>query len=206
MLKDFANTLKNHMDFKVYPVTVISIIVAVLIIPCVKFLPVKFGYENGILENIQLVFLFIACIMGFCAKTNKKFFKFTALVVIILILREINCGRTIFFPIPGVENAFYKWKDIKYGWLAHPLYGIYMASVGLYFIINKLYLNLFEYIKKVKFPVWNIILLLLGMAAGLYSEKTMNNMLLEEMTEMLFYSSLMGIIWLYGFNKNFQIK
>lgn len=206
MLKDFVNIIKNHLDFRIYPVAVIPIIIAVLTIPCVKFLPVKFGYENGVLENIQLIILFAACVMGFCAKTNKKFFRFAALVVIILILREINCGRTIFFPYPGIENAFYQWKDIKYGWLANPLYGIFIASVGLYFVINKLYLNLFEYIKKVKFPVWNIVLLVLGMLVGMYSEKALNNMLLEEMAEMLFYSSLMGIVWLYGFNKNFEIK
>ena len=206
MLKDFVNTIKNHSDFRIYPVTIISIIIAILTIPCVKYLPVEYGYENGMLENIQMIFLFICCILGFSAKTNKKFFRFAALIVIILMLREINCGRTLFFPVPGIENAFYQWKDIKYGWLANPLYGIFIASVGLYFIINKLYLTLFEYIKKVKFPVWNIVLLVLGMLAGMYAEKSLNNMLFEEMAEMLFYSSLMGMIWLYGYNKNFQIK
>ena len=206
MLKDFVNTIKNHLDFRIYPVAVIPIIIAVLTIPCVKYLPVKYGYENGVLENIQLVFLILSCIFGFCAKTHKKFFKFAGLVSIILILREINCGRTIFFPVPGTVNTFYSWKEIKYGWLAHPLYGLYMAGVGIYFVINKLYLDLFKYIKSVKFPIWNIILLLLGMGIGLYSEKVLDNMLLEEMTEMLFYASLMSIVWLYGYNKNFEIK
>ena len=34
----------------------LSIIVAILFIPCVKFLPETSGYENGLLENIQMVF------------------------------------------------------------------------------------------------------------------------------------------------------
>ena len=44
------------------------------------------------------------------------------------------------------------------------------------------------------------------MSIGMYAEKALNNMLLEEMTEMLFYASLMGIIWLYGYNKDFKIE
>lgn len=196
--------IKKHIDFKIYPITWIPIIIAIITLPCVKYLPIQYGYENGPLENIQMVFLILACIMGFTAKENKTFFKFTALVVIILMLREINCGRTLFFPVPGVENTFYGWKDIKYGWLAHPLYGLYIGCVGLYFILNKLYINLWQIIKNTKFPIWNILLLITGMAIGMYAEKALNNMVLEEMTEMLFYASLMGIIWLYGFNKNFQ--
>ena len=206
MFKNVLDFTKKHTDFKIYKVTWIPIIIAILIYPAIKYLPEKYGYENGILENTQLVFLVLSCIFGFCTKSHKKFFKFTALVSIILILREVNCGRTIFFPVPDAVNTFYSWKEIKYGWLAHPLYGLYMAGVGVYFIINKLYLDLFKYIKCVKLPVWNIVFLLIGMGIGMYSEKVIDNMLLEEMTEMLFYASLMSIIWLYAFNKNFKIK
>lgn len=206
MFKNVLDFIKKHTDFKIYKITWIPILIAILIYPAVKYLPVKYGYENGVLENIQIIFLILSCIFGLCAKTHKKFFKFAALVSIILILREINCGRTIFFPVPNTVNTFYSWKEIKYGWLAHPLYGLYMAGVGIYFIINKLYLDLFKYIKSVKFPILNIVLLFIGMGIGMYSEKVLCNMLLEEMTEMLFYASLMSIIWLYGYNKNFEIK
>ena len=43
-------------------------------------------------------------------------------------IREVNCGRTLFFHIPGTENAFYSWKEIKYGYLVHPIYGTYIES------------------------------------------------------------------------------
>lgn len=198
--------LKKHIDFKIYSVSWIAIITALLILPAIKYLPQQFGYENGLLENLQMVFLFFCCYLGFSAKYNKKFFKFTALVVIILILREINCGRTIFFPIPGEVNAFYGWKDIKYGWLAHPLYGIYMASVGIYFLVNKLYKNLWDIVKNIKFPIWNIILLFVGIILGEYAEKCTHNFVFEEMGELLFYTSLTGILWLYTRNNNFINK
>lgn len=206
MMKDVFIFIKNHIDFKFYPVTYIAVLTAILVLPCAKYLPVQFGYENGLLENLQLIVLFMSFLIALLAKTNKKFFIFAALIITILMLREINCGRTIFFPVPGYENAFYGWKDIKYGWLAEPIYGTYIACTGLYFIFNKLYLNLFKIIKTVKFPIWNILLMLTGMTVGMYSEKALHNMVLEEMAELLFYVSLMGIVWLYSRNKSFDAE
>ena len=198
--------IKNHFDFGIYPVTWLAIFCAIAILPCVMFLPEKFGYENGLLENIQMIFLLITLVLGFCAKSNKKLFVFVSLVAIILILREINCGRTIFFPVPNEPNTFYSWKDIEYGWLVHPIFGAYIACVGVYFLWNKLFLNVWEIIKKVKFPVWNILLFCLGSGLGLYAEHTLHNMVFEEITELLMYAALAGLVYLYGFHKNFQIK
>lgn len=225
MLEQVKNFMAAHLDFKVYPVTWIAILNAVLIVPCILYLPEKYGYENGLLENLQLIALFtgfIFCLAypkfsnklnpgngeGASAPDNSlvKFFRFAALVIIILVLREINCGRTIFFPVPGEVNTFYGWKDIKYGWLAHPLYGLYMAYVGFYFLINKLYITLWNIVKKIKFPVWNIVLMLVGMVWGTLAEEVFHNMVMEEITELLFYISLTGIIYLYAYNKNFRLK
>lgn len=222
MLEKIKNFTSAHLDFKIYPVTWIAIINALLIAPCILYLPQKYGYENGLLENIQLVALlagFILCLAY--SKFNKpeeteegekqhtsmvKFFRFAALVIIILFLREINCGRTIFFPVPGEVNTFYGWKDIKYGWLAHPLYGLYMAYVAFYFFFNKLFITLWNIVKNVKFPVWNVLLMIVGMIGGTLGEEVYHNMVMEEITELLFYVSLTGIIYLYAYNKNFQFK
>ena len=188
--------IKKHFDFSIHNVTWIAILTAIAIIPCYMFLPEKFGYENGLLENIQMVVLFTGLWLCFGAKAEKKFFIFAGLVLTILILREVNCGRTLFFPIPGAENAFYSWKEIKYGYLAHPIFGIYIASVVVYFFKNKLFMNLWNIMKSIKLPVWNIFLMFLGMILGLYAEHAMENMVLEEITEMLFYVSLIGIIFI----------
>lgn len=206
MFEKVKNFIAAHIDFKLYPVTWIAIVAALLIVPCVKFLPETYGYENGLLENIQMVTLLAAFIICVTSKVNKKFFYFAAMVIGILALREINCGRTIFFPVPGEVNSYYGWKDIKYGWLAHPLYGLYMAFVGFYFLKNKLFINLWQLIKNIKFPVWNILLMILGMGLGMYAEKALHNMVFEEITELLFYVALTGIIYLYAFNKNFQLE
>lgn len=191
------NFIKNHIDFKIYGASWVSILTALMIVPCIMFLPEKFGYENGLLENIQMAVLFFGLYLSFFSKIDKKFYIFVGLVLIILILREVNCGRTLFFPVPGMENVFYSWKDIKYGYLAHPIYGAYIALVGIYFLKNKLFMNLWNYIKNTKLPIWNIIFMFLGMGLGLYAEHSAHNMVFEEITELLFYVSSIGIIWIY---------
>ena len=213
-LKNIKYFIAVHTDFKIYPITWVAILNALLIVPCILWLPQKFGYENGVLENIQLILLLIGFILCMKYKNNTpdtensmvKFFRFAALVLIILFLREINCGRTIFFPIPGEVNAFYGWKDIQYGWLAHPIYGLYMAYVAYYFFSNKIFATLWNIVKNVKFPILNIILMAVGMIWGTLAEEVFHNMVMEEITELLFYTSLMGIIYLYAFNENFQLK
>lgn len=200
-IKEFIN---KHLDFKVYPVTILAIIVALAVIPCVKYLPEQYGFENGLLENIQMVTLFIAFILSVTSRTRKKFFYFAALVIVLISLREVNYGRTLFFPIPGEVNAFYSWKEIKYGWLVNPFVGLYMAGSVIYFLWNKVFIDLWQIIRNIKFPVWNVILMVAGMVLGIYAEKATENFVFEEITELLFYVSLTGLIWLYSRNKNFK--
>ena len=196
--------LKKHFDFKIYGATWIGIAAAVAVLPCVMFLPPQYGYENGLLENLQMLVLFFGIYLCFSSKVDKKFFIFAGLVLTILVLREVNCGRTLFFPIPGAENAFYSWKEIKYGWLAHPLFGLYIAGIAVYFLKNKLFLNLWNLIKNNKLPFWNIILTITGIVSSLYAEKATENFVFEEISELLMYTGILGIIWLYSRNKNFS--
>jgi hypothetical protein len=174
------------------------------------FLPERFGYENGLLENMQMFVLFLGLYFSFSAKLDKKFFIFVGLVLIILTLREVNCGRTLFFPIPGEYHKYYSWRDLPWPWLGkivHFLYGLWIAIVSLVFLKKKFYLDMWELIRKVRFPFWNILFACFAMFMGAIAEKaTNNNFVFEEGFELLFYVSLMGILWLYSRNENFQIK
>lgn len=194
----------RHVNFGLQNVTWISILSLVLLIPAVIFLPERCGYENGLIENIQLFVLFIGMYFAIIPKSDKKFFTFVALVIGILLIREVNCGRTIFFPIPGEVNQFYRWSEIKYGWLAHPIFGAYIAFVGFYFLKNKLFLNLWEKIRDIKFPIWNFVVLIAGMVIGLYAEEV-HHLVMEEYAELVFYIALIGFVYLYSQDKNFNI-
>lgn len=201
-IKDFVC---GHFDFGVQGVTWFAIAAAIAIVPSVMFLPEKWGWENGVLENIQMLILFIGMYLSLRVDSNKKFFNFVAMVLVIIILREVNCGRTLFFSVPGTENAFYSWKEIKYGYLAHPIYGAYMTWVGIYFLKNKLFLTLWDIVRKIKFPFWNLVLMLSGMVLGTYAEHATHNFVFEEISELLFYAALIGIIYLYTRDDKFKL-
>ena len=124
------------------------------------------------------------------------------MVLGILFIREINCGRTIFFAIPGTENEFYRWSEIKYGWLAHVIYGIYMAFVGIYFLANKLFITLWQKLWDIRLPFWNFVLLLIGIVAGLFAEEA-HMLVFEESAELLFYVALIIFVYLYSQHKDF---
>ena len=204
-MEKLTKFIKNHLDFRLHRITILALIVAIWAILMIMYIDpsAKIAYENGLLENIQMVILFTGCWLSMQSKADKKFFYFVTMVLGILILREVNCGRTLFFPIPGVENAYYGWDNIKYGYLVNPLFCLYIIWVAIYFFKNKLYLSLWKYLKETQLPIWNIVLMFAGAGLGLYAEHATENLVFEEMTELLFYTSLIGIIWLYTRDKNF---
>jgi len=216
MFSRIIEFIKNHIDFKFYWVSIIALLVGLSIIPMLLYLPQKYGYENGLIENIQMVTLFIILYLCLSSKVNKKFFNFCALALSLIIIREVNCGRTLFFPIPqdsplySETHAYYSWRELSNPWIGkiiHGLYGAWITIVALIFLKKKVYLDIWEMIKKIKFPFWNVVFAIFAMYMGAIAEKlTNNNYIFEEGFELLFYVSLLGIVWLYSRNKNFILE
>ena len=204
------NFIKSHFDFKMYGVTWIAFLVLVFIPVMLCYLPQKFGFENGVIENIQMLVLFIIFYLCLSSKVNKRFFYFAALVLTIIMIREVNCGRTLFFPIPGEYHQYYSWRDLPWPWLGkivHIVYGFWIAIAGLIFIKEKIYVDLCDILKNIKLPFLNLVFACFAMFMGAIAEKlTHNNFIFEEGFELLFYVSLLGIVWLYSRNKNFIIS
>ena len=207
MLEKIKDFLSAHLDFKFYGVTWIALAVGLSIIPSLMFVPQKYGYENGLYESIQMIVLFGIMAMCLTAQVNKRFFKFAALALTIIMIREVNCGRTLFFHIPGTENSYYPWREIKYGYLVHPIYGTYIGIIGLIFLCKKLYLDMWKIIKNIKLPVWNLVFMGIASFAGAIAEKaTNNNFIFEEGFELFFYTALAGVVYLYSRHQNFAIE
>ncbi len=210
MFKQICDFIKNHFDFKFYAVTWIALAVGLAIIPSLIWMPQTWGYENGVIENIQLAVLFFMVYICATPKVNKPFFHFLILVLSILIIREVNCGRTLFFPIPGEYHKYYSWRALPWPWLGkivHFVYGMWIAIVSLIFLKKKFYVDVWEMIKAIKLPFWNLFFGGFAMFMGAIAEKaTNNNFVFEEGFELLFYVSLMGILWLYSRNENFMLK
>lgn len=202
--------IRNHFDFKFYGVTWIALLVGLSIIPMLLYMPQKYGMENGLLENIQMVVLFIIMYLCLTSKVNRKFFKFAALALTLIMIREVNCGRTLFFPIPGTYHQYYSWKALPWPWLGkivHTIYGLWIAFVAIVFLKKEIYVDMWNMIKNIKLPVWNLGFACFAMYMGAIAEKlTNNNFIFEEGFELLFYTSLLGIVWLYSRNKNFILE
>ena len=87
------------------------------------------------------------------------------------------------------------------------MYGAWITIVGLIFLKKKIYIDLWEMIKNIRIPFWNLAFACFAMFMGAIAEKlTNNNFIFEEGFELLFYVSLMGFIWLYSRNKNFTVE
>lgn len=192
----------SRFDFKFYKISFLPLLFLILIYPAVKYLPPQYAYENSLLENIQLVFLAITFVLCLRAKEDKNFFRSMALLIVILALREISCGRTIFFAVEGVDNAFYQWKDIKYGYLAEPIFIAFISCCAIYFFVSKAYKVFWQYILKAKISTYNWIFLILGIIIGTVAEKIGIDTF-EEMAEMVFYTSIMALVFLHGYNKTY---
>ncbi len=210
MLESLKNFMNNHFDFKFYGVTWIAFLVCLSIIPMLMFMPQHWGYENGLLEDIQMVVLFFMVYICLTSKVNKPLFNFIVLVLSILIIREVNCGRTLFFPIPGTYHQYYSWRALPWKWLGkvvHLIYGMWIAIVSIIFLKKKFYIDVWNMLKNIKLPFWNLAFMCFAMFMGAIAEKaTNNNFIFEEGFELLFYVSLCGILWLYSRNKKFMLK
>ena len=210
MFTKISNFIKSHFDFRFYGVSWISLVICISIIPMLMYLPQEWGFENGVLENIQMAVLFFTVYLCLTSKVNKKLFNFIALAMSILIIREVNCGRTLFFPIPGTYHQYYSWRALPWPWLGkvvHGIYGAWIAVVSIIFLKKKVYIDLWKIIKNIKIPVWNFLFFFFAMFMGAIAEKaTNNNFIFEEGFELLFYVSFAGIIWLYSRNKNFILE
>lgn len=185
-------------DFRLHAAALVAIVVAVLCVPLGVYLPVEYGYENGVVENVQMAVLALGACFCLRAGNHRRFFVVMALVMVMLMLREVNCGRTLFLAKPGTVNDFYQWKELPYGWIARVLFGGYMAGVAAYFLHKRLYLQIGGVFRQVGIPVWNVILMAAGVVLGVYGERVLNNMTVEEFAELVFYVALVGAVHVYA--------
>ena len=161
-------------------------------------LPVSWGKENNVLENLQLLILLCGIITALKVKTEKPLFIFASLILSILFFREISWGRSVFLTIPGHPDDFGRWEHVPYGFLVLWFFKIYMLGILGYFFWKKIYLTIWKIIKTIPFPFWAIMFLALGTLGNYAGEKFIDNEILEEMSEILVYSTLVCLIFSYS--------
>ena len=187
-------------DFGFKKTDLIALIVLIGCYIFIKLTGINEIYENSLLENVQLIPLLMGSIICFKSKNHKIFFRFIALILILAFLRELSYGRVIFCAIPDTPHEFYKWSHYKYGWLAHVLIGVYIAVSCIWALVNKIWLEVIDVIKKVKFPVITFLIAFAAIGVQLYSEKHFHSTILEETAELIIYCTALSLVIIY-YNK-----
>lgn len=207
-----ACKLKEHIDWRMQPIHIVTLVLAVIGIPLAWTLPVECGYENGLVENTQMAVLLLGIVFALTAKDHREVCIFAVFVLVLLLSREMNTGRTVFFP-KDEPNSFYRWKELPshYKIIAYSVNGAIMAAAGIYFLYARVWKKGWELVKNYQFPIWSFILMVLGMGAGMAAEKNahlggseegvLRLVTVEEAAELVFYLGLVSFIYLYGRSK-----
>lgn len=197
--------LKKHLDGRFCGTTWFTLVVALLCLLCEPLLPESFGNKNSPVETVQMVVVLIGLYISCTAKDYRSLFVFVSLVLFFVFAREVNYGRTLFiFEDPENANQFPKWKDMEYGWVAHVVVGFYITGILIYFIWRKVWLELQRMLSSVQLPVWDVLLAVSALIAGVAYEAQHDN-LSEELSELVLYVGGVGILYLYTRNKLKQV-
>lgn len=138
-------------------------------------LPEWVGDENGIIENLQMLWLFggmFYCIKAHSYKyadwggSSKAFWKAGTIYFFLLIMREISWGR-VFFTNPDGGMIQYSQMGL-YGKLVHPIVGILILSM----LILLYKARIWRMLKIAKIPVKSFSLLLLFIFFSWVGERT----------------------------------
>jgi hypothetical protein len=200
IVKKFWQTLPQRLVFGVNLLTIAEICFLLAILPLCYWANPNWFVENGVVETFQLIWLIGTLFLALGAKNDKSLFVFTALVVVLLIMRETNLGRHYFCEKYLNPTDLCRWKSMKYGIFVEPLRDLFWAYVFYYAYKHKLWKTVIEYILQAPVYVWDILLMLIGAFLGTISEcRLLDNEILEECGELLCYLAFANCIWRYGY-------
>lgn len=187
----------KFIDFKYFKnIAVIFAIFAVCLLLLWGF-NVDYIPENSLLENIQLIALVAGFVLCLKAKNHKVLFRFGAMVIFLMFMRELSYGRCIFAQMPDNPYQFYPWSHYKYGWLAHVIVGIYIACSCLYAIVNKIWIDIKNIFQQVRFPFWDLVMMAFLTVMQLLGEKTLDSTVLEETAEFSLYCAIFALVYYF---------
>lgn len=177
----------KFLDFKFYKENYIAIVAMIFSVIFIKIFNLHDILENSLLENIQLLALFGGFVASIKAKNYKVFFTFLALLLLLMFAREISYGR-VFID----ETVVHFNKK-----LCHIIVGVYIGLGVLYSLIKKIWVDVINIIKNVKFPFWTFLLSFGCVFVQLASEKYLHNTCIEETAEFMLYCLILSLILIY---------
>ena len=164
-------------------------------------LPEWMGNENGLIENLQMLWLLAGIVYCYKMASVKMYdwggkqsslWYAGSIFFFLLAAREISWGRALFYHADG---RMYKYSDMGlYGQLVHPMVGV-LIVVMLFLLWRGKLINFF---KAIKFPVMDFALLLTFIFMGWVGEKAnfvgFHGMVAEELAEFGAYMMMFIIV------------
>ncbi len=203
-LYNYACALKKLLDSALWPGVLVGILL--LTYPLCRVLPKTFGWENGVIENVQagilLVGFWLALIFARSAKQPQltNFWIGLAPFWLLFFSRELSFGRALLPPLridvhgPVLQPASGPW----YAAIRLAL-GLYLVW-GLYrFFANRSGRIVGQLVRGKKFPYFELGMAALAMVIATFAEHHGffdiqipgdRNQLLEELVELVSYLSL----------------
>lgn len=123
---------KTYLDFISY----ISIVFTIMIIPLAYILPKTISWENGFLENLQVVVLLTGCLVAFTFYKRTYYHRIHYMwltvsgVFLLLMCRELSWGR-VFFQIKMTEEGpkFILMSQVPYHMFINAFLGIFIVML-----------------------------------------------------------------------------
>lgn len=178
-----------------------------LIYPLSGMLPDWASFENGPLENAQVIVLLggaLLCIhfahYSQGSPTHGMWLP-SAGIFLILAFRELSWGRV--FMIKGYtdigEPILIASRDMPFRTPIHVAIGIF-AVLCLYCLVRHVPWK--RILKDIPFPLMQILLIVIGIVLSTWGDHhsifyTMRDQVIEEMAELLMYLALCHIAWYY---------
>ena len=201
-LKDFLKGIPPRLCRNINWLTIIELIYISAIPFMIKFAEPQFFAEGTLIENLQLAVLTVAFIIVITAKKDRTLFIALAMLIVLMLMRETNLGRSYFCEKYLSPDEICRWKNMKYGIIVEPLRNLYGLYILYYIWSRKVYKLIGKYILQAPIYLVDSLIFVGAVVAATIAEwPLIDNEILEESSELLMYIVFINLILRYRVGK-----
>lgn len=192
---------KEIINFRLLKIDALLLFVTGLVAGVSFLFKSEIAYENGPIENLQAVILFIGMAMCFyiakkeCTLFEQKNWQAGAILFFIAFTRELSWGR-VFYPSSGI-NTFIPLQKLWFGPVVYPILVVLILIVVYIFFRY----NLYKFLQQHQLPFWHFVaIVILLILAGLSEHSApgsigiYNGEVLEEIFELSAYLFMLDTV------------
>ena len=176
-----------------------------MMLPLSKYIPAEAGWENGIIENAQVVVLCLSALfsLSFSSPQLRKMSRAICSIYILMIGRELSWGRVFLTPteITALGPEFPPMKSFVLYPILYFFIGLTLLGIA-YTIYKNFKISRFL---MVSIPRESILVLLTGITLQIAAEhlhigvfQGARGQIIEEFSELVVYLEMMHLLLYYG--------